>query len=166
MSTEITYNEQADKAMEFLTKGAFLSTAADGQVNTMTISWGSIGFAWHRPIFMALVRPSRHSYGLLEKSQEFTVSIPFTDMKEALALCGSKSGRDMDKFAAAGLTAVPARQVTAPVVGGCGIYYECKVVLAQDIAPEKLAEICKSAHYANGDYHRLYFAEIVACYNG
>lgn len=164
MTKDVAYNELSAKAVEILSKGAFLTTAFDGKVNTMTIAWGSIGFAWQKPIFMAMVRPSRYTFDLIEKSNEFTVSIPFKDMRQALALCGSRSGRDIDKFAAAGLQAVPAQKLTTPRIANCGLHYECKVVFKQPMQPEQVTAAIANTCYPSGDYHTLYFGEIVASY--
>jgi flavin reductase (DIM6/NTAB) family NADH-FMN oxidoreductase RutF len=164
MSTEISYNEYANEITEVLSKGAFLTTQADGKVNTMTIAWGSIGFMWGKPVFMAMVRPSRFTHECIEKSQQFTVSIPFKDMSTALGLCGSKSGRDMDKLAAANLTTVPGKKISTPVIADCGLHYECKVVYKQEMIPDLLAQDLQEKWYATGNYHTLYFGEILTTY--
>lgn len=165
MSQQIPYNYQADKAIETLSKAAFLTTAADGCVNTMTIGWGSIGFAWRRPVFTVMVRHSRHTYQLIEKSGEFTVSIPVgKDMQQALTLCGTKSGRDMDKIKAAGLTLKPGQKISTPVIAGAGMTYECKVIYKQSMTAENLDSNVQKQVYADNDYHTIYFGEIVASY--
>ena len=96
--------EQGEAILKTLSKGAFLTTAADGKQNTMTIGWGSLGFKWGQPTFTVMVRQSRYSKELIDANPEFTVSFPVKEgFAPALGLCGSKSGRDLDKFAAAGL---------------------------------------------------------------
>lgn len=163
MSTEVRYPEYANKALESLPKGAFLTTAADGKVNTMTIGWGSIGTVWQKPVFMVMVRSSRYTHELIEKSQEFTVSIPLANLKEALTLCGTKSGRDLEKIQAAGLTALPGQKVNVPVIAG-GLHFECKIVYKQKMEPALLDDGYNKTWYGNGDYHTMYYGEIVACY--
>ena len=111
-----------------------------------------------------MVRPSRHTYQMIEASGEFTVSLPLKDMKAALGICGSKSGRDTDKFAAAGLKPTPARQIKTPVIEGCGLHYECRVVFKQTMDPAQLDQSITEEKYASGDFHTLYFGEILACY--
>lgn len=163
--TQVKYNEQAAKVIEVMSKGAFLTTAHGGKVNTMTIGWGSLGFAWGKPIFTVMVRPSRHTFQLIEASGEFTVSLPLKEgMQQALGICGSKSGRDIDKFSAAGLTAQPGKQIATPVIAGCGLHYECKIIYKQPMNPELLAPATATQCYSSGDYHTLYFGEIVATY--
>ena len=125
---QISFDQYAPQVLQQLPKGAFLTVSHGGRDNTMTIGWGSLGVIWGKPIFSVLVRPSRFTFGLLESSGEFTVSVPLTDMAKALGICGSKSGRDTDKFAEIGLTALPAEEVSAPLIGECFANLECRVV--------------------------------------
>ena len=164
MRQNVPYSEYAGKVLELLPKGAFLTTSAQNRINTMTIGWGSIGFQWQTPIFTVMVRPSRFTYELIEKNPEFTVSIPLHGQKEALAFCGAKSGRDLDKIQAAGLTTLPGQQVGTPVIAGCGLHFECKIVYKQEMQPPQLDPSFAKAWYPSGDYHTLYHGEIVACY--
>ena len=164
MSKDVAYNDYAKELTEILSKGAFLTTEVDGAINTMTIAWGSIGFMWGKPVFMAMIRPSRFTYQLVEKSGEFTISIPFKDMSKALGICGSKSGRDIDKIAAANLTTVPGKKISTPVIGDCGLHYECKVVYKQAMSAENLDTALQEKWYADGNYSTLFFGEILATY--
>lgn len=162
----VDFVSNLEKGMERLhKKGAFLTVKSGDKVNTMTISWGNIGFEWARPVFTVLVRKSRYTYELIENSSEFTVSIPLSDeLKDALALCGTKSGRDMDKFEAAGLNLKAGRKVGAPVIGNCELHYECRIVYKHEMNPSLLDESVIDAAYKNGDFHTLYYGEIVDCY--
>ncbi|MCG4586306.1 flavin reductase, partial [Anaerosalibacter bizertensis] len=99
MFKEVNFNDYSKEALEQINNGAFLTVKSGDEVNTMTIGWGNIGVIWSMPIFTVAVRYSRHTYNLLENSDEFTVSIPIKiDMKKELAFCGTKSGRDVNKF--------------------------------------------------------------------
>jgi flavin reductase (DIM6/NTAB) family NADH-FMN oxidoreductase RutF len=164
MNKEITYNEYAKQALEQLSKGAFLTTTHNGKTNTMTIGWGNIGFAWGKPIFTVMVRSSRFTYELIEKSGEFTVSIPLNSMKQALGICGSKSGREIDKIAAAELTLLPGQKTLTPVIKGCGLHFECKIVYKQAMNPSQLDKSLNEKWYDTGDYHTFYAGEILSCY--
>ena len=164
MSKEVAYNDYAKELTQIVSKGAFLTTEVDGAVNTMTIAWGTVGFMWGKPVFMAMVRPSRFTYECLEKSGQFTVSIPFKDMSKALGICGSQSGRDTDKLAAANLTTVPGKKISTPVIADCGLHYECKVVYKQEMVAELLAADLQEKWYASGNYHTLFYGEILATY--
>lgn len=164
MTKDVSFNEYASKVAESISQGAFLTTAHGGRTNTMTIGWGSIGFIWNKPIFTVLVRPSRFTHKLIEPSGEFTVSLPFEDMKEALSLCGTKSGRDLDKIKAAGLALAAAKKVATPVIGCKGLHYECRIVYKQDMEPANLDDEYKGRCYPQGDYHTVYYGEILASY--
>ncbi len=146
--------------------GAFLvSVDAAGRPNAMTIGWGLVGTVWGKPMFLALVRPSRYTHGLIERSGEFTVCVPLGRMKEELAFCGSRSGREVDKFKELGLEALPATQVAVPIVGGCDVAYECKVLVRTPLVPSGLLDAgVRSKYYSGGNLHTLFFGEIVAAW--
>ncbi|MDS1029763.1 flavin reductase family protein [Bacillota bacterium LX-D] len=165
MITDLKYNELAAELLEQLPKGAFLTVKNQDKTNTMIIGWGNIGYIWKKPIFTVLVRYSRYTYPLLEKAQEFTVSVPLKkDLKKAIAFCGSKSGRDFDKFKECNLTLEPGKVLETPIIGECELHYECKVIYQQAMEPALLDKDCKTSMYPEGDYHVMYFGEIVACY--
>lgn len=163
MAKPITYSEQAARAIEILSKGAFLTAGSAAKANTMTIGWGAIGFMWGKPIFTVMVRPSRYTFAFIESVGEFTVSLPLGGMQAALNICGTQSGRDTDKLAVAGLRLAPGQKVATPVVAGCGLYYECKVVYKQVMLPAAAGQV-KNQWYPEGNFHTLYFGEIVAAY--
>jgi flavin reductase (DIM6/NTAB) family NADH-FMN oxidoreductase RutF len=130
----------------------------------MTIGWGSLGIIWKRPIFTVYVRPSRFTYGLIEESGEFTVNVLPVGKEAVAKYCGSTSGRDVDKFAAQGLTAVPGSQVRTPIINECIIHFECRVIYKNSLVSEALDKPILTETYGNTtDFHRLYFGEIVAC---
>ncbi len=160
------FTNNLDKAMEYLHKqGAFLTVKNGDKTNTMTISWGNIGYEWNRPIFMALIRTSRYSYDFIKESKEFTISIPTNDkLKKALSICGTKSGRDINKFKEANIKTKDSKKLSAPIIDDCGIYYECKVVYSSDIDLSKIDKDIKDKIYSDGRFHTLFFGEIVESY--
>lgn len=161
---ERQYLENADQLMQRIQKGAFLTVSADNEVNTMTIGWATIGYIWQRPIFMVAVRDSRHTFSLLEKTDNFTVSIPAgDDANDAVMYCGTKSGRDFDKFKECGLQQKAARQVESPILDIAGVHYECRIVYKSAMDSAFLDSNLERL-YPKKDYHTLYFGEIVACY--
>lgn len=162
----VNFTLKLEEAMNYLHKqGAFLTVRSGDITNTMTISWGNIGFEWNKPIFTVLVRESRYTYELIENSSEFTVSIPLSsELKSALAYCGSKSGRNVDKFKECNLTLAPGKSVSTPIIADCELHYECKIAYKQEINPELLTKEIKKSSYRTGDYHTLYYGEIVNCY--
>ena len=150
--------------MKIMTSRGLLIGAYDAarKPNLMTIGWGTIGAIWGKPVWVVLVRPSRYTYHCIEKQGCFTVNVPTEAMAEACALCGSRSGRDTDKFAACGLTVEKAETVDAPAVAECPIVYECRVVHSNDVLSPRLAEEIRAGAYKGGDFHRIYWGEILA----
>ncbi|HSO10078.1 MAG TPA: flavin reductase, partial [Desulfoprunum sp.] len=107
---ERNYLDRTDQLFDLIKRGAFLTVRAGDAVNTMTIGWATIGWIWQKPILMVAVRDSRHTFTLLETTDNFTVTVPTgSESAKALTLCGTKSGRDIDKFAACGLQLKQAR---------------------------------------------------------
>lgn len=163
--SELQFSQYASQALERLAKGAFLTTAYGDETNTMTISWGNLGIMWAKPVCTVMVRPSRHTYGIIEKAGEFTLSIPLDDsLAQALAICGSKSGRDLNKFAAANLTVQNGKVVNTPVISGPCLHLECRIVYRQDMEADSLLPELRQLKYATGDYHTFYAGEIVTAY--
>lgn len=157
-----TYSEQI---LTKLSKGIFLTTAADGKQNTMTIGWGSLGFMWGKPVFTVMVRQSRYSKQLIDANAEFTVSIPMNDsFAAALALCGTKSGRDIDKFAAANLVSVPGKTVNVPIIKGCGLHLECKILDTETMQDVNFDKELTAKWYQDKDWHTYYTGVITATY--
>ncbi len=145
--------------------GLFLvSTGKDGRANAMTIGWGLIGTIWRKPFFLVAVRPSRFTHRLIEESGEFTVCLPAKGMEHALEYCGTKSGRDVDKFRELNLTAVKGFEVAVPYIAECPVHYECRVAYKTDLKPEMLDEGLRRDCYPAGDYHTLYFGLILGVY--
>lgn len=163
---KIKFTEHVEKGMEFLhTQGAFLTAKSGDRINTMTIGWGTVGYEWNRPIFTVLVRKSRYTFDFMENTDNFTVSIPLSkDLKKALSVCGSKSGRDIDKFKECNLTLENSKKVSTPIIGECELHYECKIVYKQEMNPEFLSKEIVDRSYADDDYHTIYYGEILATY--
>lgn len=162
---DLLCTEKLPKIMDRLKDGVFLTVSADEKVNTMTISWGMIGIIWNRPIFQVLVRESRYTHSLIEKSKDFTVSMPEDkEMKDSLAFCGSKSGRDFNKFKECNLSIKPSKIVDSPIIAECKLHLECKIIAKQKIIEDQISSDLGLSFYGSKDYHTIYYGEIVACY--
>ncbi|MBM7557568.1 flavin reductase family protein [Halanaerobacter jeridensis] len=164
---KIEYNQFAEEALDAIAdSGAFLTVKTEDDLNTMTIGWGSISYMWGKPVFIAMVRDSRYTYELLETTNQFTVSIPFADaMKEELAFCGSKSGREHDKFSECDLNTTKAKEIESPLINGCDVHYECKLRFKQKMDPDNLDPALDEEWYSSDEgYHMFYFGEIVSCH--
>ena len=137
-----------------------LTAGTSHSFNTMTVSWGGLGVLWGKPVATVYVRPQRYTYEFMEKDDTFTLSAYPEGMHQALAFCGSKSGRDMDKAAACGLQ---------PAEDAGGIYFEgaqlvlcCRKLYFQDLDPSHFLDSSIMKNYANHDYHRMYIGEIIS----
>jgi len=146
--------------------GAFLVAVDEhGHPNAMTIGWLQVGTVWSRPVCLVLVRPSRYTHSCIEASGSFTVNVPRGTMAEELAFCGSRSGREVDKFAALDLGTVPGTKVKAPLLADCAVAYECRVVARAELKPGGLLdEGIRAKYYPRGDFHTLFFGDIVAAW--
>ncbi|KWT92663.1 flavin reductase [Candidatus Magnetominusculus xianensis] len=129
--------------------------------NTMTASWGGFGIMWAKKICACVVRPTRHTYGFMEKSDMFSLSFFTKEYKKALLFCGTHSGRDTDKMSETGLT---------PIEDSSSIYFKearlvflCRKIYYQDIDPGHFIDPSIESNYQLNDYHRMYLGEIIKC---
>lgn len=163
--------EFAPQILKAHKKGVLLTACKDGKANTMTIGWAHLGIEWNTPTFIAYVRGCRHTKPMLDESGEFTVNIPLDDSaKDILRFCGTKSGRDTDKFAELGLTAIPGETVNAPAIKELPLTLECKVIYRQQQEPACVLDEHIYTHYKNPcddieqDYHTAYYGQILNAY--
>lgn len=163
---EVSYTGYLKETIKMLRHGGLLlaSTDAEGNPNAMTIGWGSIGTIWAKPIFIVLVRPSRYTYNLIEITSDFTVNVPTPELADEVSYFGTVSGRDQNKFKEKGLTVIPSKKVKSPIIEECAINYECKVVHKNDVIPDDLVDEIRNSIYRQGNFHRIYFGEILAVY--
>jgi flavin reductase (DIM6/NTAB) family NADH-FMN oxidoreductase RutF len=99
---------------------------ADGNDNIITISWAGVACTTP-PMITVSLRKSRHSFDVVSSTKEFVVNIPTSSQREAAEMCGTASGRNIDKFIASGLSKLPASVVAAPLIAECPINLECQV---------------------------------------
>jgi flavin reductase (DIM6/NTAB) family NADH-FMN oxidoreductase RutF len=133
-----------------------------GQFNMMTVAWGSLGTMWNRPFAQVVVRPQRHTYGFIEQFDTFTLSAFPDRLRPVLKDLGTRSGRDMDKMNASGLTPVAAREVAAPGFAEAELVIECRKIYWDDVDPGQFLDATLDRNYPERDYHRIYFGEILA----
>ena len=156
---EIAPEQWQDNVFDRIGRGWMLVTAGDQTAcNTMTASWGGVGVLWNRPVAFAFVRPSRYTYEFMERADAYSLTFAGEEHRAALQLCGSKSGRDMDKIAAAGLT--PIFDEAAPYFAQGEIVLLCRKLYVQDLDPRGFLDPAIEKQYPNGDYHRVYVGEI------
>ena len=146
-------------------RGGVLCTVGDGagEKNVLTLGWGQVGPSYHgHPVFVIAVTPLRYSWRFLEQTPEFVIAVPDDARKAAATLCGTKSGRDMDKFAAAGLTPAPSVHVRPPSIVECPINVECRVYAR--VEPPHMLLTPEHRERPLEQQHTIYFAEVLGTY--
>lgn len=131
--------------------------------NTMTASWGGLGVLWGKQTATCYIRPQRYTYEFMEAGEAFTLSFFGEEYRKALAFCGAKSGRDVDKIKECGFT-VAAGAGDAPYFEEADLVLVCKKAYWQDLDPSHFLDPEIEKHYPQKDYHRMYIGEIVEAY--
>ena len=128
--------------------------------NTMTASWGGFGVIWMQPVCWCVIRPGRHTIGFVNDNPNFTLSFFDKEYRPALELCGSKSGRDIDKAAATGLTPIECDLPDTTAFAQARMIIECKKNYFQDIDPANFLDPGIEKNYPIKDYHRMFFGAV------
>ena len=114
MKEKIIVAEYAGKITESLPKGILLNSRY-AKFNSMVIGWGGLGIVWGKPVFTVYVREHRYTKAQLDATGEFTISVPVDGIIPSIAkICGTQSGRDVDKETAAHLTLEPPEVIHVP----------------------------------------------------
>ena len=147
-------------------KGWFLLTGGDfaSKWNTMTVSWGFAGTMWGKPVVAVVVRPTRYTRKFLDVRAEFTLSAFPERFRKALAVCGTKSGRDCDKVALTGLTPVASEMVKPPTFKEANLVLECRTLYRQPMTEASFIDRAPFEKWYSSadDLHIVYIAEVLA----
>ena len=174
MKEKINVTDYANLITKALPKGILLNTNGD-KFNAMVIGWGHLGTLWSRPTFHVYVRQGRYTKAQLDRTGEFTISVPLDQPDADInRICGWQSGRDIDKAAAAGLELESAEVIRTPGIRQYPLTIECRILYAQDQELPKIPEDIRNRMYpqdvdgtypmANRDCHTMYVGEIVDAY--
>lgn len=132
--------------------------------NTMTASWGGLGFLWNRPVAFVFVRNTRYTYNFTQSQDSMTLSFFDEEYRPALRICGKLSGRDTDKVAAANLTPAFTPEGN-PYFVQARMVLECRKLYSHHFDPQEFVDKgLVGQWYAQNDFHRMYVAEIVNCW--
>jgi flavin reductase (DIM6/NTAB) family NADH-FMN oxidoreductase RutF len=131
--------------------------------NTMTASWGGLGILWGEPAATVYIRPQRYTKEFVDREGYFTLSFFGPEYKKELALCGAKSGREVDKVKECGFT-VACGEGGAPYFEQARLVLVCKKMYAQEMDAEAMPADVKEKWYPNRDYHTMYLGHIVEAY--
>ena len=137
-----------------------LVTAGDEEKhNTMTASWGAMGIMWGKNVATVYIRPQRYTKEFVDNGERFTISFYGEEHRQALNICGSKSGRDCDKEKEAGLT--PYYTDGTAAFEEAEMVLVCRKLYSQPMGPEYFTEDwIDGKWYPEKDYHVMYMAEI------
>ncbi len=128
--------------------------------NTMTASWGGLGVLWNKDVAYTFIRPSRFTYEFTEREEYFSLCFFGEEYRDALTLCGRKSGRDCDKVKEANLTPVFIDGV--PCFDQASLVLICRKMYAQEMSKEYAFTEEVTKHYGEDEpYHTFYVGEIV-----
>lgn len=122
------------------------SVGKDNRINVMTCAWVTPA-SEEPPKIIACVSKEHYTAELILETGEFAINIPKRNMEKAIWICGSKSGRKVDKFKEAGLKVFKAEKISAPLIEGCIGFLECKVESTIDAGEcyAFLAEVLKGS---------------------
>lgn len=175
MKEKIEILDYASEILQAVKTGVLLTTKAGDRVNSMTISWGTLGIEWDKAIFTTFVRENRFTRSQLERNPEFTVNIPHGAFdKRILGFCGTKSGQDVDKIKELHLTLETPSVISVPAIRELPLTLECRVVYKQKQDKGAITEENRSTFYpqdvessfsgSNRDFHTAYYGEILCAY--
>ena len=148
-----------DAYEEFGTSWALVTAGTMADHNSMTVSWGGVGCLWGKQVATVYIRPNRHTYGYFESNEYFTVSFYPEEQKQALNIMGSKSGRDCDKDAEAGLTPIPCGETVTYAQARRTLL--CRKLFAQDMKTENFTPEVIRRYYGTEPAHKMYIGEII-----
>jgi len=158
MLKQIPTKEINESTVDLIAKQWMLISAGEEKNhNTMTASWGGLGHLWNKDVAFIFVRDHRYTFEFTEKYDKFSLCFFEENYRSVLKLCGSKSGRDIDKM----------NLDINPVFEEGNVYYKeaklvllCNKIYFHDLAPENFIDPKISKNYPKKDYHRMYIGEI------
>ncbi len=159
MFKEISAKDIKGNIIDRIANEWMLISAGDEKgYNMMTASWGFMGEMWGKDTAIAMVRPQRYTMQFIKKSDYYTLSF-YGENKDIHKVCGSKSGKDVDKTALTGLT---------PIFSDNTVYFEqanliiiCKKQYMDSIKEEKFIDKAPLKWYESKDFHNMIFGEII-----
>lgn len=175
MKEKIDLRDYAQTITDALPKGGVLLNTNGDKFNAMVIGWGALGTCWSVPTFTVYVREHRYTKAQLDKTGEFTISIPTGKPNaDIIKVCGWKSGNNIDKAQEAHLTLEDPETNHTPGVKEYPLTLECKILYSQKQDISALPEAIQKRMYpqdvdgsfpmANRDAHTMYIGQIVDAY--
>ena len=157
---EISVEQLKDNPFTLINKDWMLITAGDAEKhNTMTASWGGVGELWGKYVSTIYIRPQRYTLEFVEREEYYSLCFFGPEYRQALSLCGSKSGRDVDKDAATGLT--PCFDQAAPYYEQARLVFLCRKLYRQDMEESAFLDKGLLEKWYDNALHRMFIGEIV-----
>ena len=157
---EIFVEQLKDNPFTLINKDWMLITAGDAEKhNTMTASWGGVGELWGKYVSTIYIRPQRYTLEFVEREEYYSLCFFGPEYRQALSLCGSKSGRDVDKDAATSLT--PCFDQAAPYYEQARLVFLCRKLYRQDMEESAFLDKGLLEKWYDNDLHRIFIGEIV-----
>lgn len=174
MKEKIDIFDYAGEIMRAFPKGILLNTQVE-KFNSMIIGWGHLGIMWGLQTFHVYVREHRFTKEQLDRSDSFSISVPMDKADpQIMKVCGTLSGRSIDKVQEAGLILEEPDVIATPALKNYPLTIECKKLYAQEQVlgdiPEEIRKVMypqdvdSSYFRANRDAHTMYVGEIVSSY--
>lgn len=159
----IEIKDLTENFFESISKEWMLITAGTPEhFNTMTASWGGIGFLWNKPVAFVFIRPERYTYEFAEKNEYLTLSFLGDENRQIHNICGSKSGRDTDKVQETGLKPLPTPEGNITFEQS-RLTLECRKLYSRMLEPESFIDKqpLEKWYSENNGMHKMYIVEIV-----
>ena len=136
-----------------------ITAGARKEYNSMTASWGGMGFLWNKNVIFTFIRPERYTFEFVEKHDTFSVSFFDESFREQLYIMGNASGRDIDKVKECSFTTV--FDESSPYYEEASLVFICKKLYFDDMEKNNMNELGRTI-YSNGmSVHRMYIGEVV-----
>lgn len=159
----VEIKDLTENFFETISKEWMLITAGTPEhFNTMTASWGGIGFLWNKPVAFVFIRPERYTYEFAEKNEYLTLSFLGDENRQIYNICGSKSGRDTDKVQETGLKPLPTPEGNITFEQS-RLTLECRKLYSRMLEPESFIDKqpLEKWYSENNGMHKMYIVEIV-----
>lgn len=140
-----------------------VSAGNEEKFNMMTASWGGVGYLWNKPVVFVFVRPERYTREFIDARGSFVLSFMGEENKAVHKICGSQSGRDIDKVAATGLTPCFTPNGN-PCFEESRLTLECKTLYVTNMDKNSFADPALFEKWYSamaGNPHNVYVAEII-----
>ena len=155
-----------ENAFDLIGKEWMLVTAGtEDKFNTMTASWGGVGILWNKPVAFIFIRPERYTHDFIEQNERVTLSFYGEEYRKALQICGTKSGRDIDKAKECGITPLKLES-GAMTFAESRMTLDCRKLFKTEMTEANFIDrtIIDKQYGAHGGLHTVYVVEIEGVY--